>query len=51
MTFWASTHICLGLVLGVDVLSLSEESADFGFVSRIDNARKSPSLSGAPGCS
>ena len=52
MTFQASSHICqLELVLGVVVPSRSGESTDFEFVSRIDNARRSPSLSGASRCS
>ena len=52
MTFWESSHICLcGPVLGVDVLSGSGESVDFGSVSRIDNAHRSPSLLGVLECS
>ena len=45
MTFQASVHIYLcGPVLGVDIMSQSGESADVRSVSRIDNARTSPSL-------
>ena len=51
MTFQALVHICLCKpVLGVDVPSHSEESADFVFVSCNDNACRSLSLSRASGC-
>ena len=48
----ASVHICLnGSVLGDFVPSCNEESVNFGSISRIGSARKSPSLLGVLECS
>ena len=52
MISWASTHIYLyGLVRGGVIPSHNAESADFGSISSIDNARRSSALLGVSECS